>query len=449
MAISRRDALKLTTVLATSTAISGCATTQSSQSITKDVKEENNKAPLPDKKNTRVVIVGGGWSGLSVAKNLKHFSPKTEVILVEQKDQFISCPMSNLWLVDKVSLEYLTHDYLQAARKNNYIFFQATATGMDKKNNILHTTKGDIEYDYILFAPGIDYDYSFLTQDLELENRLKQEYPAGFKPGSEHLTLKNKIHNFKEGNFLMTVPAGNYRCLPAPYERACLVADFFKSKNLNAKVVLLDENNDITIKEKGFHSAFEELYSDYLEYYPNSKIEYIDLDEKFVETEFEEFNFDDASFYPRVRGAKILEKVGIAKDTVFNRLEANINGLTYQAIGYENIFVSGDARPMGFSKSGNTASTEGFFVATLIADRINEVKNTPWQSPTTLCFSAVSMSPERAIFVNSMYAYNEKKKRFGFATPKTSEAWKGKEGLTNAKAQHDWANAIYRYMFGD
>jgi hypothetical protein len=46
-----------------------------------------------------------------------------------------------------------------------------------------------------------------------------------------------------------------------------------------------------------------------------------------------------------------------------------------------------------------------------------------------------------------MYAYNEKTKKFGFATPKTSEVWKGKEGLTNAKAQYDWAKAMYKYMF--
>ncbi|MEA1983232.1 MAG: NAD(P)/FAD-dependent oxidoreductase, partial [Campylobacterota bacterium] len=226
------------------------------------------------------------------------------------------------------------------------------------------------------------------------------------------------------------------------------VADFFKSKKLKAKVLLLDANNDITIKQEGFHSAFEELYGEYLEYHPNSTIETIDLDEKYIETEFKEFEFDDASFYPNVKGAKILDDMGISRDTVFNKSEGNIDGLTYEVLDYKDIYIAGDARPMGFSKSGNTASTEGLFLAKLIANKINGIKYIPWQSPTTLCFSAVSMNPERAIFVNSMYAYNEKKKRFGFATPKTSEVWKGQEGLVNAKAQHDWANAMYKYMFG-
>jgi len=441
MALSRRDLLKTTALLATTTILPANAS-----QLTLEQKTDK-KALLPTKKTKRVVIVGGGWSGLSIAKHLKQFSPNTDVVLVEHKNQFVSCPMSNLWLVDKVSLEYLTHDYLQAARENNYTFFHATAIDMNKEKNILHTTKGDIEYDHIVFAPGIDYDYSSITDDLELERRLRQEYPAGYKPGNEHLTLKKKIHNFKKGNFVMTVPAGNYRCLPAPYERACLVADFFKSKKLKAKVILLDENNDITIKENGFHTAFDEMYKDYLEYHPNSKIENIDLEEKLIETEFEEFTFEDASFYPRVRGAKILETVGIAKDTVFNKLEGNINPITYEVIGHNNIYVSGDSRPMGFSKSGNTSNTEGLYVAQLIADKIASKPQRPWQSPTTICFSAVAMAPERAIFVNSMYAYNKKTKRFGFATPKMSEVWKGKEGLENAKAQHDWANALFRSMF--
>ena len=70
----------------------------------------------------------------------------------------------------------------------------------------------------------------------------------------------------------------------------------------------------------------------------------------------------------------------------------------------------------------------------LLQIKLKEIKNIPWESPTTLCFSAVSMAPERAIFVNSMYAYNEKTKRFGFATPKMSEVWKGEEGERECKS---------------
>ena len=360
MAISRRKALQLSGLAVAATAAVGCSNTNNPQPNStphQETKSNDYKAPIADSNNPRVVIVGGGWSGLSIAKYTKIFAPNADVILVEQRHEFVSCPMSNLWLVDKIDLEYLTHDYLQAARENKYTYFHATAVDLDKENRILKTSDGDISFDYLVFAPGIDYDYSRWTQDIAFERRLRQEYPAGFIPGSEHITLRNKILNFKGGNFILTVPSGNYRCLPAPYERACVIADYFKQNKIKGKVVLLDENNAITIKKDGFQSAFDELYGDYLEYMPNTVINNIDLDNKIVETEFDEIEFNDAAFYPHVRGAKILERCGIAKDAK-NMLEGDINPLTYEVNGLENILITGDSRPMGFSKSAIITALE-------------------------------------------------------------------------------------------
>ena len=445
MKFSRRDALKLGGALATALVATGA----NAEPVAPKAEKTSGPAPLPKAKGPRVVVVGGGWSGLSVAKYTKTFAPAADVVLVEQRDIFISCPVSNMWLVDKVDLDFITHDYLQAARNHDYTYFHAAATGVDKKRNILHTTMGDIAYDYLVLAPGIDYDYSFWTDDETLENRLRQEYPAAFRPGSEHMTLKRKIHRFKGGTFLMTVPAGNYRCLPAPYERACLIADYFKHNKIKGRVVLLDENNDITIKAHGFHTAFNELYKDYILYEPNAKIEEIDLDNKVVTTEFGEFAFDDASFYPHVRGGKLLEVCGVAKDTVYNRLEGDIDPMTYQVPGHPNIYITGDARPTGFSKSGNTSLSEGQNVAKMLAARINKQPTLGWMSPVTLCISAVSAFPEHGIFIHSEYAWNPKHKQFEFATPVTDEHWKGQEGLDNAKNIYGWAEACYIDMFGD
>jgi NADH dehydrogenase FAD-containing subunit len=445
MKLSRRTLLKYSTVLASAIFATSLNALESKK---KEKKTSVFTSPLPKTKAPRVVVVGGGWSGLSVAKNVKVFASDAEVILVEQKDIFISCPMSNLWLVDKVDLEFLTHDFLEAARNHNYLYFHASATGVDKKRNILHTTEGDIAYDYLVLAPGIDYDYSCWTEDKALQHRLQQEYPPAFKPGSEHMTLKKKIQNFQGGTFLITVPSGNYRCLPAPYERACLIADYFKEKKIKAKVLILDENNDITIKEDGFHTAFEELYKDIIVWEPNAKIEEIDLDQKIVKTEFEEYRFDDGFFYPHVRGGKLLEVAGVAKDSVYNRLEGDIDPITYEVAGYPNIYVSGDARPMGFSKSGNTSNTEAQYVAKLIAAKINKQPKIKWSSPVTLCISAVSAYPERGIFIHSEYAYDKKTKSFSFATPVTQEIWKGRVGRENASFLYGWAKALYVDMFG-
>lgn len=447
MGITRRDAIKLGALsVATSSLL---ATTNSDDKSSKSNVGMGTPAPLPAANGPRIVVVGGGWSGLTVAKYAKRHAPDADVILVEQRAEFISCPISNLYIVGMVDLEFLTHDYFQAANENNYTYFQATAVGIDKKNRIIQTSNGDIQYDYLVLAPGIDYDYSYWNFDAVTEQRLRSEYPAAFIPGSEHIALKNKLHNFKGGNFILTVPGGNYRCLPGPYERACLIADFFKKRKLKAKVIILDENVDITIKKDGFHSAFEELYKDYIEYHSESKITSIDLDKKILTAgEFDDvYEFEDASFYPHVRGGKLLEVCGVAKDSKYNKMEGNIDPFTYEVIGEKNIFVSGDARSMLYSKSGNTANSEGQYLGELIAKRTKKKPSLKWKSPVTVCYSLVSSKPKQnAISVKSEYKF-EGKKMSGYKNVSLSQNWKGKSGSDSTMVVKGWAEGMYTDMF--
>ena len=451
MDMSRRELLKLSGAAALAIGVSGCSQLQ--PNTENAAKSEGNAgvgtpARLPKTKAPRVVVVGGGWSGLTIAKYTKKYVPNAEVILVEQRSEFMSCPVSNLWVVDAIELDFLMHDYLQAARENRYTFFNATVVGVDKENKTVRTSDGDITYDYLVLAPGIDYDYSGWTDDPELERRLRTEYPAGFKPGSEHISLRNKVLDFEGGNFILTVPGGNYRCLPAPYERACLIADYFKKEDIEGKVILIDENDDITIKATGFHTAFEKLYGDYIEYMPGTKITHFDLDKKEITTEYDDvIAFEDAAFYPHVRGGKLLEVAGVAKDSIFNKMEADINVLTYEVNGHPEIYCTGDVRPMGFSKSGNTANTEGTFVAKHIAAKINGKAGIPWESPLTICYSAVAMDPILAISINAGYAYDAKEKRFHFANVYANETWDGRIGINNGRGLFEWAKGMYRDMF--
>jgi len=448
MAISRRELLKLTGVAAASAALSGCSAAKSSTPQPKVAHAGLRMAPLPKVKGPRVVVVGGGWSGLSIAKYVKRYAPNADVVLIERRASFMSCPISNLWLVGLVDLEFLTHDYLQAARNNNYTFLNAMVHDVDRDSKMVLTNEGAVKYDILVLAPGIDYDYSqWVKGDVELEAKLRQVYPAGFIPGSEHMSIRNKVQDFEGGNFILTVPGGNYRCLPAPYERTCMIAWYMKKEGIPGKVILLDENPDITIKKDGFHSAFEELYKDYVEYLPSTKITKFDLANKKIETDLgEKIKFADGAFYPRVRGGKILEIAGVAKDSVFNRLEADIDPFTYQTREDPNIYCTGDVRPMGFSKSGNTANSEGHIVASMIAARLKG-KEPKWKSPLTVCYSAVAGDPVRAISVNAQYKYNPKKHAFEFYKASTNENWKGKTGVQNGKLLFEWAKGMYRDMF--
>ena len=445
--ISRRDFIKVSAATLATTGMVGAGVLP----ITAEAKSQSaavhssKKAYLPKAKGPRVVVVGGGTSGLTIAKYLKKENAKFDVVLVEKRASYESCFSSNLWYADLINLEFRSHSFLDAARNGGYTFFSATCTGLDRTGRKVFTDQGAIGYDYLVLAPGIDYDYAKIGVDnAEDEYRLRTDYPAGWIMGTEHVTIKRKVQTFKGGVFVQTVPTGNYRCLPAPYERACMIASVFKKNNIKGKVLVLDRNPDVTIKKDGFHAAFNELYKDYIEYVPSVEISGVDVAGKTIKTEFDSYQFDDAAIYPNIRASKLIETLGLV-DPKSPQHEARIDVLRYNVIGDERVYVTGDSRPMPFSKSANTASTEGKYVAKVIAARAAG-KSIDWESPTTTCYSMVNADPKEAISVNAHYDFDPVKKEFAFSKDTTMDE---QRDTAKGEATLEWAQALYTDMFGE
>jgi NADPH-dependent 2,4-dienoyl-CoA reductase/sulfur reductase-like enzyme len=306
-------------------------------------------------------------------------------------------------------------------------------------------------------SPGIDYDYDAIgVHDPLDKQRMMQEYPAAFKPGSEHLTLKRKIDEFEKGLFALTVPSGNYRCLPGPYERACMVASVFKRKKIPAKVLLLDHNPDVKIKKAGFRAAFEELYKDYLEYHPSVDVTGVDISGKVIRGQLEDFDFDDAAVYPRVRGHHMIERLGIVSPYSPQK-EAWIDLHRNHVVNDRHTYVVGDSRPQGYSKSGSTAQGESKYVAKVIS-AYEQGKEVKWQAPYTSCYSMVSTDPPQAIFFGSEYLPPEvgitplSQERIAQAYVEfgTAFAWRDEQmerSTDMGQAMFAWGRAHYREMF--
>ena len=70
-----------------------------------------NIANLSAKSPGRVVVIGGGWGGLSAAKTIKLLSPEVEVVIIEKEKVFRSCPISN-WVICQIkTMEDITFSY--------------------------------------------------------------------------------------------------------------------------------------------------------------------------------------------------------------------------------------------------------------------------------------------------------------------------------------------------
>lgn len=366
---------------------------------------------LPAPKGKRVVICGGGWGGVTAAKYMRLAAPEAEIVLLERNANFFSCPMSNKWLVNFVDTSYLMHDYLAPARKYGYSVIQTEVSAFERDKKVVVTGQGRIQYDYLILAAGIGYNYgAWFGEDREAAAYTKKHYPAAYIASAEHLTVKNKVQGFKGGDLVMTLPPPPHRCPPSPYERACLIAWHIKTNKIKGRVFILDPKPAPAPIGQGYRRAFDELYKDQIVYVPNAKVLSVDPYGKSVNTAVGQFRFDDAILMaPHQAGEMVwmADLIGRNKEGQLTRW-ADQDPLYLNAKADPDVFIIGDsvgaASPLFgyYPKSGHVANRLAKMATAHIASRM---AGKPYEKllPDNLCFMMVNGSPREAISVQFAY----------------------------------------------
>lgn len=369
-------------------------------------------------KKTTIAILGGGFAGLSTAKYIKELNPSLDVTLIEKRANFMSCPLSNAWLggIEGFTYESLNFDYNSSIAKYNYNFVNETIVDINRKTKEIITEQSVIKYDYIIMALGIDYNYKKLfRRDKQKAHRAKIEAPAGLKPGSEHLKLKRMISNFKGGNFVITLPKSSYKCPPAPYERACMIANYFKTNNIDGKVIIIDPRVKPASKSKQFLEAYNTIYKDYIQYKNLTKFKDVDFDKKIVylktydELEDKDIitplEYEEISIIPPNKANKLYKKVGIK---TYAQGWVKLRKPTFRTVTDENIYVIGDAQgEYPYPKSGQMANSCALIVANELVNRINKKEFDYTNNlPGNICYSIVAKN--KAISVTHSYVFDKK-----------------------------------------
>lgn len=367
---------------------------------------------MPKSSQPRVVIVGGGWGGLTAARYLREQSPNTEVILLERNPVFWSGPMSNKWLIDIVDSDYLMHDMLRPARKYGYKLVQTEVSGIERDKKIVRTAHGTLSYDFLIIAGGIRNAYdAWFGNDRKAIDHTRQAFPSAYIPNAEAVALKHKVRNFKGGTLVMTLPPPPHRCPPSPYERACIMAWHFKTNKIPAKIVILDPKPRVMPIGEGFRTAFKELYPDIIQHVPNAGVKEVDPFNKRIVTAAGEFKFDDAILMPPHQASDLVWQAGLIGKTPDGKPSgwADIHPTMLHARSDENVYVIGDSmgavsKQFGhYPKSGHVANFVGKIAATYIAQRIAG-KEVNVLLPDNLCFMMVNPTPQReAISVEFSY----------------------------------------------
>jgi NADPH-dependent 2,4-dienoyl-CoA reductase/sulfur reductase-like enzyme len=361
---------------------------------------------LPRSRKRRVVIVGGGWGGLAAARHLRDMAPELEVVLVEKGAAFRSLPMSNKWLVGLAEDSGRSHDFAAAARTWGYTLVQAEATAIDREQRRVITRGGTLDYDWLILAVGIRYDYeSWFGDDRRAAEQARKAFPAGFVADELDL-LKQKLADFKGGDFVMNIPPAPYRCPPAPYERAVMIAWLFKQKKIKGRLIIVDPGPGM----QAFNRVFADRYKDQVVHLTHAKVKSVDPFRKTMATEFDDLRFDDGILMAAQQAGDLVWQAGLVARDSEGRATGwgALDPIHLHARDDDRIFLIGDlidrVSPLfgHYPKSGHLANRLGRIAAREIAGRARGSIPEPLL-PESVCHVFSDVEPMESIRIDGEY----------------------------------------------
>jgi sulfide dehydrogenase [flavocytochrome c] flavoprotein chain len=409
----RRDFLKL----AGAVSLTGCATATPSKA--------------------RVVVIGGGYGGATAAKYIRMWDPAIDVVLVERDTNFVSCPISNLVLGGFTSMQEISRGY-DGLRRRGVQVVHDEATAIDAAKKTVRLARGgDVAYERLIVSPGIDFNFPEV-QGFEAAMKDGAVLHA-WKAGPQTVALRRQLEQMRDGGvYILSVPVSPYRCPPGPYERASMVAAYFKQAKPRSKVLVLDANPDVTSKGGLFKRAWSDLYQGILEFRGNAKV--VAVERGAVRTDFETIRGDVVNVVPPHRAGDIAMKAGLI--TTNNRW-CDVDWRTMESKAVKGVHVLGDATlsAPGMPKSGSMANNHAKIAAAAIVELLNGRTPEPVKIINT-CYSFVA--EKEAIRVSSVHQWDGA----------TLQPVKGSGGVSAARSEAEanfawnWARTIWADSLG-
>ena len=354
--------------------------------------------------SAKVVVIGGGPGGATVANQLKQGDPTLEVTLIEPKKTFTSCFFSNLYLGGFRTFESITHDY-SGLDKLGVRVVHDVATGVDAQKKTVELKSGQtLPYDRLVLSPGIDIKYATIEG---YSPEAAEVMPHAWLAGAQTELLKKKLEAMRDGGVVvMAAPNNPYRCPPGPYERACMIAHYLKTQKPRSKLIILDPKKTFS-KQPVFLEAFDKYYKGVLELNLTNEID--DFTVARVDPKTGEVvtkagrveKADVANIVPNQRAGDIAHKAGCTEGDW-----CPVNFENFSSAKVPGVYVLGDAAIAAeMPKSAFTANSQAKVVAADILSEFSKKERFPARYRNT-CWSMVA--PDDSVKIGANYAPGEK-----------------------------------------
>ncbi len=176
----------------------------------------------------RVVIIGGGTAGITVAARLRR-AGVTDIAILEPSEQHWYQPLWTLVGGGIVDIRETVRPEARVMPKDAH-WIKARAAEIDADSRTVTAEDGQkIGYDFLVAAPGIQLDWDKipgLPEALQTDF-VSSNYDAKLAPKTFRM-----LNDFNGGKAIFTSPGTPLKCGGAPQKIMYLAADLFKRKGM-------------------------------------------------------------------------------------------------------------------------------------------------------------------------------------------------------------------------
>ena len=212
-----------------------------------------------------------------------------------------------------------------------------------------------LPYDRVVVAPGIAFKYGTIEG---YDEAATQTMPHAWNAGPQTKLLRQQLESMEDGGvFVLVAPPDPFRCPPGPYERASLVAYYFKQYKPRAKILILDAK-DSFFEQDLFQDAWNRHYPGMIEWLPaqfTGGIKAVDVKGRSIKTAGDTFKAAVANVIPPQMAGQLAQQAGLADQSGW----CPVDPMTFESKLQPGIHVVGDAASAGdMPKSAFAANSQ-------------------------------------------------------------------------------------------
>ena len=291
----------------------------------------------------KIVIVGGGAAGITVAARLANKIEPSQIVIIDPTDMHYYQPLWTLVGRGLISKEK-TGRMEQSVIPKGVHFIQEAVTSFEPENNAIFTNKEKkIHYDYLVVAPGLSLNWDHVKG---LKEAIGKE---GVVSNYSYEYVDNTwdaLRHFKGGNAIFTQPNTPIKCGGAPQKIMYLAEEYFREKGVrkDTSVIFYTPKSKIFPVEKYAHALSELIEERDIDTRFNRYLVEIQADQKLaifehVKTkEKETIPYDMIHVTPPMSAPSFIKNSPLSDDSGW----VDIDPYTLQHHRYKNIFSLGD-----------------------------------------------------------------------------------------------------------